>query len=131
VSEPAGNETVLTNADGGPSAAGDLGPGDVVAGYVVDALAGAGGMAVVYRATDPELGRTIALKVISHDRAGDQRFRELFVRESLTAAALEHPNILPVYRAGEDGERLFIAMRFVDGESLASLIASEGPLPAR
>ena len=101
--------------------------GDVVAGYQVREVAGIGGMGVVYRAIDLELGRTVALKLIRGD--DDSRARELFVRESLVAAALEHPNVIPIYRAGEDQGRLYIAMRFVEGASLQDLI-DEGPLPA-
>ncbi len=87
-------------------------------------------MGVVYRATDPELGRTVALKLIAPERAADPTLRELFVRESLTAARLEHPNVIPIYRAGEDEGQLFIAMRFVEGASLQDLIAgNEGGIP--
>ena len=104
--------------------------GEVVAGYRLDALAGSGGMGVVYRATDAELGRTVALKLIAPERAGDPALRELFVRESLTAARLEHPNVIPIHRAGDDDGRLFIAMRFVEGASLQELIsASPGGVP--
>ena len=104
--------------------------GEVVAGYAIDALAGAGGMGVVYRATEVENGRAVALKLIAPERAGDPALRELFVRESLTATRLEHPNVLPIYRAGEDDGRLFIAMRFVEGQSLHELIAaSPGGVP--
>jgi WD40 repeat protein len=122
--------TLATSGEGATSEDGPrLQPGDVVAGYRVEALAGIGGMGVVYRAVDLDLGRTVALKVIGGDRANDPRARELFVRESLTAAALEHPNVIPIYRAGEDAGRLYIAMRFVEGASLQELV-DEGPLPA-
>ena len=111
----------------------ELPRGRVVAGYAIDDLAGAGGMGVVYRATDAELGRTVALKLIAPERAGDPALRELFVRESLTAARLEHPNVIPIYRAGEDDGSLYIAMRFVEGASLQDLIAGnpEGLPPGR
>ena len=123
-------KTLATGGEGATPGNGEpLHPGDVVAGYRVEAVAGVGGMGVVYRAVDLELGRTVALKVIGGDRADDPRARELFVRESLTAAALEHPNVIPIYRAGEDAGRLYIAMRFVEGASLQDLI-DEGPLPA-
>jgi WD40 repeat protein/energy-coupling factor transporter ATP-binding protein EcfA2 len=95
-----------------------------VAGYRIDSLAGSGGMGVVYRATDTELGRPVALKLIAPERAADPGLRELFVRESLTAARLEHPNVIPIHRAGEDDGQLFIAMRFVEGASLQELIAA-------
>lgn len=101
-----------------------------VAGYRIDSLAGTGGMGVVYRATDTELGRPVALKLIAPERAADPALRELFVRESLTAARLEHPNVIPIHRAGEDDGQLFIAMRFVEGASLQELIAENpGGMP--
>ncbi len=103
--------------------------GDTVAGYRVEAVAGAGGMGVVYRAAEAGLERSVALKVILPELAREPGFRELFIRESTTAAALEHPNVIPVYRAGEDAGHLFIAMRFVEGESLGLLIARSGRLP--
>jgi WD40 repeat protein len=101
-----------------------------VAGYTVGEVAGEGGMGVVYRASDPELGRTVALKLIAPARSDDPRLRDLFVDESLTAAGLEHPNVIPIYRAGEDHGRLYIAMRYVEGSSLQDLItAAPGGLP--
>jgi WD40 repeat protein len=126
-----GASTILSRGAGVDTAAGGpvLDPGAVVAGYVVEALAGSGGMGVVYRATDTELGRQVALKLIAPARAGDPRFRELFVRESLVAAGLEHPNVIPIYRAGEDEGRLYIAMRYVEGASLDDLIAERGRIP--
>ncbi len=126
-----GAETILSQ-DGGteaPPAGPILDPGTVVAGYLIEGLAGRGGMGVVYRASDPELGRQVALKLIAPQRAGDPRFRELFVRESMIAAGLEHPNVIPIYRAGEDEGRLFIAMRYVEGASLQDLIAERGKVP--
>ncbi len=107
----------------GPLPTQEVPRGRLVAGYAIEELAGAGGMGVVYRATDTELGRTVALKLIAPERAEDPALRELFVRESLTAARLEHPNVIPIYRAGEDEGSLYIAMRFVEGASLQELIA--------
>ena len=72
------------------------------------------------------------MKLIATPLARDEAFRERFVRESRAAAAIDHPNVIPVYSAGEDGGRLYLAMRFVDGEDLRSLVQREGPLePAR
>src|SRR5215470_18982858 len=71
-------------------------------GYDLHEVAGRGGMGVVYRATERALRRTVALKVIAPALAGDPRFRALFAREALSAAAVEHPNVVPVYRAGEE-----------------------------
>ena len=106
--------------------------GRVVGSYQVEEVLGRGGMAVVYLARDLRLGRHVALKLLSGELAGDARFRERFLRESRAAVAIDHPNVLPVYEAGEAGGELFIAMRVVDGEELATLVSREGPLgPAR
>ena len=126
-----GASTILSRGGGTDAVAAGptLEAGAVVAGYVIESLAGAGGMGVVYRAADPELGRQVAVKLIAPQRAEDPRFRELFVRESLVAAGLEHPNVIPIYRAGEDEGRLYIAMRYVEGASLQDLIAERGRVP--
>jgi streptogramin lyase/predicted Ser/Thr protein kinase len=110
----------------------DLEAGDVFAGYRVTGVAGRGGMGVVYEAQQLDLQRPVALKLIATPLARDEAFRERFVRESRAAAAIDHPNVIPVYSAGEDDGRLYLAMRFVDGEDLRSLVQREGPLePAR
>ncbi len=93
----------------------DLSPGSVFAGYRIDAVAGQGGMGVVLRATQIALERPVALKVIIPDLADDVDFRARFKRESLLAASIDHPNVIPVYEAGESDGRLFIAMRWVEG----------------
>jgi WD40 repeat protein len=126
-----GASTILSRGGGMDAAVAGptLEAGAVVAGYVIESLAGAGGMGVVYRASDPELGRQVAVKLIAPQRAEDPRFRELFVRESLVAAGLEHPNVIPIYRAGEDEGRLYIAMRYVEGASLQDLIGERGRVP--
>ncbi len=110
----------------------ELQAGDVFAGYRVTGIAGRGGMGVVYEAQQLDLQRPVALKLIATPLARDEAFRERFVRESRAAAAIDHPNVIPVYSAGEDDGRLYLAMRFVDGEDLRSLVQREGPLgPAR
>ena len=101
-----------------------------VAGYRVDEQIGRGGMAVVYRAYDLQLDRQVALKVLDPVLAGDGEFRQRFIRES-RAAAVDHPNIIPVFAAGEADGVLFIAMRYVSGPDVRTLIDSTGPLPAR
>ena len=106
--------------------------GDELSGYRVEELVGRGGMGEVYRARDTRLGRPVALKVLSPGIADDAGFRERLLRESRLAAALDHPNVIPVYDAGEIDGRLFIAMRYVDGADLKRLLREEGPLePAR
>ncbi|MEA2151548.1 MAG: serine/threonine kinase PknH [Solirubrobacteraceae bacterium] len=99
--------------------------GDTLAGYRVEGVAGVGGMGVVYRATQMSLDRPVALKVLSSTLVGNRTFRERFRREGRHAAALDHPNIIPVYEAGESNGLMFIAMRLVDGPSLADLIATD------
>ena len=91
------------------------------AGYRIEAVLGRGGMGVVYRATDLSLERPVALKVIAPELAGDERFRERFLREPKLAAALDHPNVIPIYEAGEHDGQLYLAMRFVEGDDLPAL----------
>jgi serine/threonine protein kinase/streptogramin lyase len=104
--------------------------GSEFAAYRIEAVLGRGGMGVVYLAEDPRLGRKVALKLLPPELAVDTKFRERFIRESQIAARLEHPNILPVYEAGEADGQLFIAMRYVRGADLGSMVAAEGPLDA-
>jgi serine/threonine protein kinase len=112
------------------SAFNDFAPGSQVAGYQIVELIGRGGMAVVYRARDIRLDRWVALKILSPDLALDQTFRQRFIRESRAAAAVDHPNIVPIFEAGEADGVLFIAMRYVGGPDVHSLLARVGPLPA-
>ncbi len=108
-----------------------LRPGDVVGGYRVEDLIGAGGMATVYRAQQVSLGRPVALKVLARQLTEDEAFRERFRREGMHAASLEHPNIIPVYDSGEDAGLLYLAMRLVEGVSLADVLGKEGVTAAR
>jgi DNA-binding beta-propeller fold protein YncE len=112
-----------------PSAPGDFGVGSHIAGYRLDEQIGRGGMAVVYRAHDPRLDRRVALKILAPELASDEEFRQRFIRESRAAAAVDHPNIIPIYEAGEADGVLFIAMRFVDGRDVQTLIHQQAPLP--
>src|SRR4051812_47619980 len=82
-------------------------------------------MGIVYRATQLALGRPVALKLIAAEYAGRPSFRERFKREWETAASIDHPNVIPVYEAGEADDHLFIAMRYVDGLDLAHLMFRE------
>lgn len=127
---PTTDHTLETTA-GGPDAAPLAVPsvGDRVGPYRITSLAGAGGMGVVFQARDEQLDRAVALKLIAPEYARDPRFREMFLRESRAAASIEHPNVIPIYGADQDGDRLYIAMRFVEGESLAERIAQRGKLP--
>jgi class 3 adenylate cyclase len=107
----------------------ELQAGEELGGFVIEGVAGRGGMATVYRARDPQLERLVALKVIAPLLANDLSFRARFVRESRIAASIDHPGVIPVYGAGEDDGRLYIAMRYVDGGDLAALMRERGALP--
>jgi YVTN family beta-propeller protein len=102
--------------------------GESLAAYRIEALVGRGGMGEVYESLDTRLRRRVALKLLAPDLADDDRFRERFLRESRLAASLDHPNVLPIYEAGEDDGRLFIAMRFVEGTDLRRILTSGAPL---
>ena len=102
--------------------------GTEFAGYRVGALRGRGGMGEVYRALDLRLDRPVALKVLAPLLADDERFRDRMLRESRLAASLDHPNVIPVYEAGESDGRLFIAMRWVEGTDLKALLGRVGAL---
>ena len=109
-----------------------LAPGMRVAGYLLEERVGTGGMAVVFRARDERLGRLAALKVMAPAVAADEDFRRRFIRESRAAAAVDDPHIIPVYEAGEADGVLFLAMRFVPGGDLRSVLSRAGTLsPAR
>ena len=105
-----------------------LAAGAVVADFRIEDVVGRGGMGVVYRAVQVSLGRPVALKLIAPQLAADPAFRERFERESRLAASLDHPNVVPVYAAGEHAGALYIAMRFVAGTDLRALINAEGRL---
>jgi serine/threonine protein kinase len=110
----------------------DLVPGSSFGPYRIESLLGRGGMSVVYLAEDTRLARRVAIKVLAPELAADDAFRSRFVRESQLAAGLDHPNIVPVFEAGEAEGQLFIAMRYVRGTDLRTIIVREGPLdPAR
>ncbi|MEU3495754.1 serine/threonine-protein kinase [Kitasatospora cineracea] len=102
--------------------------GRTLAGYRLEHVLGRGGMAVVYRAEDLRLGRTVAVKLLAPELARNETFRQRFVRESHVAASLDHPNIVPVYDAGEVEGVLYLAMRYVRGRDLRALLDREGPL---
>jgi Protein kinase domain len=111
-----------------PRAGSHFGPGSRIGKYVLEQQIGHGGMAVVFRARDDQLGRLVALKIMAPSVASDAEFRQRFVRESRAAAAVDDPHIIPVFEAGESAGVLFIAMRYVLGGDVRSLLAREGPL---
>ncbi|MEU0086632.1 serine/threonine-protein kinase [Streptomyces sp. NPDC006274] len=101
-----------------------------VADYLVEREIGRGGMAVVYRARDLRLDRTVALKLLAPELARNDTFRKRFTHESRVAASIDHPHIVPVFEAGETDGLLYIAMRYVPGQDLRVLLDRMGPLPA-
>ncbi len=104
---------------------GELSPGTVFAGHRIESVAGRGGMGVVYRATQLGLDRTVALKVIAPGLLEDQTVRQRFVRESKIAASIDHPNVIPIYYSGEEKGIAYIAMRYVAGDDIRSLVRRE------
>jgi CheY-like chemotaxis protein len=97
----------------------------VIAGYRIEERIGRGGMGVVYRAEHLNLQRRAAIKIIAPDLAESEGFRERFTREARIAAALQHPNIVTVYDAGEVDGLLYLAMQFIQGEDLAAILRAD------
>ena len=102
--------------------------GERIGPYEIVAPIGTGGMAEVYRAIDHNLEREVALKLLGQELSLDPQFRARFVREYRLAAALHHPNIVPIYDAGELADQLYIAMPIVGDANLIEIIKREGPL---
>jgi Protein kinase domain len=102
--------------------------GSELAGYRIEVPIGRGGMGVVYRAEQLRLGRKVALKLLAPELAENQGFRARFEHESRLAAALDHPNIVPLFEAGEADGLLFISMRYVEGTDLRALLTRHGRL---
>src|SRR4051794_511529 len=110
----------------------DLDTGSEFAGCRIEGVLGRGGMGVIYRATELRLGRSVALKLIATEQASDPEVRERFEREARMTASIEHPNVVPVYGAGEEDGHLYLVMRYVPGTDLHHLLRTEGRLaPAR
>ena len=102
--------------------------GATVAGYRIQSLIGRGGMSIVYLAEHVQLGRQVALKLLAPVLSADSEFRERFAHESRRAAEVDHPNVVPIFDAGEADGQLFIAMRYIEGCDLKTLIGREGAL---
>jgi serine/threonine protein kinase len=99
--------------------------------YRLVELLGQGGMATIYRATDRQLGRDVAVKVLRPEYGRDPSFLARFRQEAQAAASLNHPNVVAVYDYGQDDQDPFIVMELIDGEDLSSLIRRNGPLGPR
>src|SRR5689334_11575599 len=103
----------------------ELAIGATFAEHVIRGVAGRGGMGIVYRAMHLPLKREVALKVIAPGSSTDDEFRARFRNEFEAAASIQHPNVIPIYHAGEEEGLLFVTMRYVDGDDLARIVAAE------
>lgn len=106
----------------------ELSEGDEFAGYRIERRLGRGGMGVLYLAIEPGLERRVALKLIAPEAAADEVFARRFAEESRIAASIEHPNVVPIYAAGEEDGIPYIAMRYVSGSDLGRRLSREGRL---
>ena len=109
----------------------ELSEGAEFAGYRIERRLGRGGMGIVYLAVEAGLERRVALKLVAPDAAADDVFRARFAHESRIAASIEHPNVVPIYAAGEHEGIPFIAMRYVSGSDLNRKLISGGRLEPR
>jgi serine/threonine protein kinase len=105
-----------------------LSPGSQFAGYEIEGVVGLGGAGILYRARQLRLDRPVALKLVEPDLARDPVVRERLRREARAVASLEHPNVVPLYEAGEEAGTIYIASRWVEGTELGTLIRNDGPL---
>jgi serine/threonine protein kinase len=96
--------------------------------YDVQEELGRGGMAIVFRARDKQLDRDVAVKILPFSLAFDAEFVERFQREARTAARLEHPNIIPIYRVGRSGRVIYFVMKLLRGQSLSRILSARGAL---
>ncbi len=105
-----------------------LSPGDTFGGYEVESVVGAGGLGILYRARQLRLDRTVALKLVEPDVARHPVVRERLRREARAVASLDHPNVVPLYEAGERDGTVYIVSRWVNGTELGTLIHRDGAL---
>jgi serine/threonine protein kinase len=107
-----------------------IGPGTSLGDCLLESIAGEGGMGVVYRAKQITLDRTVAVKVMSKELGNDPGFRMQFERECRIAASIDHPNVVPIYSAGEADGVLYVVMRFIQGSTLKDAVVTGGRLEA-
>ena len=103
--------------------------GKTISHYKILEELGKGGMGVVYKAQDTKLDRTVALKFLPPDLTADPDAKQRFIHEARAASALDHPNICTIFEIGQADGKTFIAMAYIEGESLREAIAS-GPIRA-
>ena len=108
-----------------------LSPGATFGGYQVESVVGLGGIGVLYRARQLRLDRPVALKLVDASVARDPVIRERLRREARAVASLDHPNVVPLYEAGEENGTVYIVTRWVDGTELGMLLHRDGPLDPR
>ena len=108
-----------------------LAPGSSIAGYIIEGVVGTDGIGILYKARQVRLDRPVALKIVDADVAANQLVRERLRREARTVAAMDHPNVVPLYEAGEDGGAVFIASQWIEGTELGALIRGDHPMRAR
>ncbi|HKZ13761.1 MAG TPA: serine/threonine-protein kinase [Solirubrobacterales bacterium] len=106
----------------------ELKVGDRLGDFEVLEIAGAGGMGVVYKARQRSLDRDVALKVIREEIASEPEYRERFLREAKLAASVDHPHVVTVYDVGEEDDRLYLVMQWIDGTDLRRLLDGAGRL---
>ncbi|HRC56803.1 MAG TPA: serine/threonine-protein kinase, partial [Kofleriaceae bacterium] len=102
--------------------------GTLLGAYRVEGLLGSGSMGEVYRCVDVGLNRRVAIKILSEKHRDSPELRARFVREGRAVAAVSHPNVVQVFATGTFDERPYIAMEFLDGTDLGSLVEKQGPL---
>jgi serine/threonine-protein kinase len=108
-----------------------LAPGTTIAGYEIESVVGSGGIGMLYRARQLRLDRPVAFKLVEPDMAADPLVRERLRREARTVAALDHPNVVPLYEAGEVDGAVYIVTRWIDGTELGALIRRDSPVRPR
>ena len=107
-----------------------LSVGDKLGPYEILGLIGAGGMGEVYKARDTRLHRTVAIKVLPHDKVADPERKRRFLQEARAASALNHPNIVTLHDIANDGRVDYLVMEYVEGKALNQLVTAKG-LPLR
>jgi serine/threonine protein kinase len=107
----------------------ELGVGDTLGPYRLEALLGEGGMGIVFRAVDERDGRTVALKVLRIELVEGEKYRQRFLHEARAAAEVRHPNLVPILESAEIDGRYYLATAYIDGLNAEQRVEQEGPFP--